>query len=315
MKKSIGFLFAMLIWIAVMPAFAQDDDGKLSYGDVIQDEITNRNFEKEYHFEASAGDVVRIAIDPEDSDEFSNPGVLLLNADYEVIAEAFDSYGVSLFHEINKDGLHYILATRSGGRSGDGVGQFYLSLSRVPLMRDGQELCESTTSESANYYAVKASSDFDISYRFTAGSFRPEVSINRIGGGELASVSLLSGSGLERGSIGHGVTDGSNILLIVSVDQRSWDWSSNKTADYRIKFNSTEPAATSELQISSVSNMNVRGGPGTQFEILGNLPRSADAVAVGRNNDGSWLEVETGWVFADLVEACGDILQLPVTSE
>ena len=33
MKKSIGFLFAMLIWIAVIPVFAQDDDGKLSYGE------------------------------------------------------------------------------------------------------------------------------------------------------------------------------------------------------------------------------------------------------------------------------------------
>ncbi len=314
MKKSVGFLFAMLIWIAVMPAAAQDDDGKLSYGDVIQDEITNRNFEKEYHFEASAGDVVRIVVTPEDSDEFRNPGVLLLNADYDVIAEAFDSYGVSLFHEIVEDGLHYILATRSGGRSGDGVGQFYLSLNRVPLMRDGQVLCKSTTDKSANYYAVKASDDFDISYRFISGSFRPEVSINRIKGGELEAVSLLSGSVLERGSIGHRVTDGSNILLIVSVHRQRY-WRDDKTADYRIKFSSTEPAATSELQIVSVSNMNVRGGPGTQFEILGNLPRGADAVAMGRNNDGSWLEVETGWVFADLVEACGDILQLPVTSE
>lgn len=271
-------------------------------------------------------DVVRIAVDPENSSEFRNPGVLLLNADYDVIAEAFDSYDVSLFHEIVEDGLYYILATRSGGRSGDGVGQFYLSLSHVPLMRDGQELCESTTDKSANYYAVKASDDFDISYGFISGSFRPKVSINRIKGSELEAVSVLAGSGLERGSIGHEITASSNILLIVEVTDGSGygsiiisiggrDRSSDKTADYRIKFSSTEPAATSELQISSVSNMNVRGGPGTQFEILGNLPRGADAVAVGRNNDGSWLEMETGWVFADLVETCGDILQLPVTSE
>lgn len=54
MKRVMLCLCAILTWVAVMPVFAQDDDGKLSYGDVIQDEITNRNFEREYHFEAAA---------------------------------------------------------------------------------------------------------------------------------------------------------------------------------------------------------------------------------------------------------------------
>ncbi len=54
--------------------------------------------------------------------------------------------------------------------------------------------------------------------------------------------------------------------------------------------------------------LNVRGGPGTGFAIVGSVQENDRLVVTGRNEDGSWLEIVTpdqvqGWVSAQLVEA------------
>jgi hypothetical protein len=59
--------------------------------------------------------------------------------------------------------------------------------------------------------------------------------------------------------------------------------------------------------------MNVRAGPGTNYTVVGPGPAGESANVVGRNSDGSWLQVEypltddgTGWLYAPLVEVTGD---------
>jgi hypothetical protein len=59
--------------------------------------------------------------------------------------------------------------------------------------------------------------------------------------------------------------------------------------------------------------MNVRGGPGTNYPVLGTAPAGASSTVVGRNADSSWLQVEyppgsgnTAWVFAQLVTVSGN---------
>lgn len=55
------------------------------------------------------------------------------------------------------------------------------------------------------------------------------------------------------------------------------------------------------------SNMNVRSGPGTNFNVVGQANQGTRYNVTGRNNDASWYQIDfngqSGWVFANLVTA------------
>ena len=75
-----------------------------------------------------------------------------------------------------------------------------------------------------------------------------------------------------------------------------------------------EPQSVNETVTATVLNdMNVRGGPGTGYPVLGNGPAGASSRVVGRNADASWLQVEyppgsssTGWLYTELIQVSGD---------
>jgi hypothetical protein len=64
----------------------------------------------------------------------------------------------------------------------------------------------------------------------------------------------------------------------------------------------------------SGSSINVRAGAGTQFGIVGGLPRNSEVEVVGRNPDGDWLKIAEppGWIFAELVSLSLPVESLPV---
>ena len=72
------------------------------------------------------------------------------------------------------------------------------------------------------------------------------------------------------------------------------------------------------LPLAEVSEelVNLRGGPGAEYEILSQLSQDQTLMVVGRNEAGDWLAVkfggDTGWIFIDLVTYSGDIADLPV---
>ena len=66
------------------------------------------------------------------------------------------------------------------------------------------------------------------------------------------------------------------------------------------------------IEVVANTNLNVREGPGTQYRIAASFPAQTALIAYGRNEDGTWLRVVQGWVFAELVTAEGDVDELPV---
>jgi endonuclease YncB( thermonuclease family) len=59
--------------------------------------------------------------------------------------------------------------------------------------------------------------------------------------------------------------------------------------------------------VVTADRLNLRSGPGTQYDILGTIVQGSPLEVIGRNPDGSWLVVVTedgtiGWVFAGLVQ-------------
>ncbi len=66
--------------------------------------------------------------------------------------------------------------------------------------------------------------------------------------------------------------------------------------------------------IISTTSLNVRRGPNTTYGIVDGLQRGDETAAIGRDADGDWVQVNTGWVFAQMIETDGSIMALPVTS-
>ncbi len=74
------------------------------------------------------------------------------------------------------------------------------------------------------------------------------------------------------------------------------------------------PASNTSITVTIINNMNVRGGPGTNYPVIGSGPAGASSTLVGRNADSSWLQVQyppssdnTGWVYAKLVQVSADV--------
>ena len=75
------------------------------------------------------------------------------------------------------------------------------------------------------------------------------------------------------------------------------------------------PEPVDGIPINAAVGMIARVGPSKSLDFTGVFNRGEQLMAHGRNADGSWLEIQFGWVPAELVEAEGDILSLPVTSQ
>jgi hypothetical protein len=80
-------------------------------------------------------------------------------------------------------------------------------------------------------------------------------------------------------------------------------------------------AATETLPANRVEifqDVNVRAGPGTDYDQVGVLIPGQTSAIIGRNPEGNWFEIEyvggangMGWVFKDLVRVVGDLNTMP----
>lgn len=78
-----------------------------------------------------------------------------------------------------------------------------------------------------------------------------------------------------------------------------------------------EPTATpvpveESVTITLLQNMNVRGGPGVNYPVIGPGPTGESTKVIGRNSDSTWLKIEypsadgTGWIYGPLVQINGN---------
>ena len=63
-------------------------------------------------------------------------------------------------------------------------------------------------------------------------------------------------------------------------------------------------------------NMNVRGGPGTFYPVLGTASAGEQFAVTGKNSSGSWWRInfneQSGWVYSQLVTASGPLEDVPL---
>lgn len=78
--------------------------------------------------------------------------------------------------------------------------------------------------------------------------------------------------------------------------------------------------APKTITATTTEVLNIRQGPSRTTTSLGKLPKGATVTVVGRNGDGTWIQIQVpdksdlGWVSAEFVTLDGDINTLPVTS-
>lgn len=84
----------------------------------------------------------------------------------------------------------------------------------------------------------------------------------------------------------------------------------------------TKPPTPTPIPEASVAteSLNLRGGPGTIYPIVGRVSGGDTLFVLARNKDGSWLEVETpdgehAWVSADFMEMSMQPDSIPVAVE
>ena len=203
LRRTMLFVVVLLlVFFTSLIASAQDE---LSYGDSADSEITDKEFEVEFTFEGSEGDVVVITLAPEDDfDGLNEPMLLLLDEEGDDLATVESSYNtISLIYELPGDGTFTVIATRSDGRSGEAVGPFTLSLDLAQELFVDEPITDSTTNESAKYYVIRPSGSFGVLYTYESGDFHPEVTANIIGEPFYSSTNLeelarVDGDGLDQ---------------------------------------------------------------------------------------------------------------------
>ena len=124
------------------------------------------------------------------------------------------------------------------------------------------------------------------------------------------SVKLAEG-GKGSGNLAYNVEEGDTKLILM----RSLGWNAEPV------FFSLEPdpgqivdEPDREIAITSTTSLNIRTGPGRFNQRVGVLRNGEQATAIGRNDSGTWVQIDKGWVFAQYVNADGNIMALPVTS-
>ena len=109
-------------------------------------------------------------------------------------------------------------------------------------------------------------------------------------------------------------------LLVVNPDSLPVDeFVSSPTSETELVDDSDKVVVT----VNTVGlRLNVRGGPGTDYEIVAKAVTGVEFNAIGRNEDSSWVQVAIadlpsgyGWVSADFVTVEGALEQLPVVEE
>jgi hypothetical protein len=221
MLKRLTVLMLASLALLSMTALVNAQES-ISYGDVIEGEITDREYEIEYTFEAAEGDLVVVEMRRADTDsELYNADVIVLNPDGDIVADTTDYYGsngaqaVVLFEA--EDGEYTILATRDGGRGGDEEGNFTLRLLLVDELTAKPVEGEMGTDALDAYYAIRAEGNVDVTYTWLSGNYAPLMQVRPVEelGYPSDQTASVSGTLLNTATINLVGEDGQ--LLLVSV--------------------------------------------------------------------------------------------------
>lgn len=234
-------LFSMLL-LGALTVNAQDG-GAIAYGDTVQGEISNTAFEVEYKFEGTEGDLIVAIMADVDGvlGDFEAPGIILLGPDNAIITSVEESFTnqAILPAKLPSTGSYTLIATREGGRAGESVGSYNLTLIQPTLIEGTVE--GSVSSEGVAFYALETDQSFTLDYQKTGGEFNPRVQVSVIGeDGRLDEIGSLEGARVDSGSIG--IAAGLEVSYFITLDEALFDFNFDEvTANFTLTATERTP--------------------------------------------------------------------------
>jgi hypothetical protein len=219
MMKILRLLSVAALLLVIGLVSAQDAEG-IAYGDVVEGEMTEDEFEFNYTFEGSEGDVIIVSFRPvEEFGDLDSPIIIITDADGDAIADTTDTFvfgNLIVAAELEDDGEYNIFLTRADGDSGESVGEFTLELINLPILEVGSPLEEEETDSDSRsqYYAVKSEEDWGISYLKLDGSMEIEVTVNTIDSSSAALTAIASVDGDLLTEAAIGIFDGGETYVV-----------------------------------------------------------------------------------------------------
>jgi hypothetical protein len=203
------FIFIIGLIFGVFPAVtsAQESTNPLVYGDEIEADITNQNFEAIYTFKGEKGDVVVITMIA-DSDSTLDPYLYLTTLENEVVAQNDDFFNLNsrIIARLPEGDTYQIVATRLGERTGDGEGRFTLTLESIPVT-SGDITVEGTAAPTntppTHVFVLETSGSYAITYTIVRGDYFPALVVERVNAETFynEAVATIGGNGLQRGTV------------------------------------------------------------------------------------------------------------------
>lgn len=234
----IRSLIVVVMLFTTQALFAQSSDLlDIAYGDTLNGEISNRQFDVEYVFTGEQDDIVIINLNRSDSADF-DPYLYLTTPENEIIAQNDDFYNLDsrIIAKLPADGDYHIVATRRSERSGSGQGEYQLKLEKGSVSNLDTTIEGQVTLDEApptHVFIPETSGVYMIDYNHVRGAYFPGLTVSTITPDYSyeETISQLSGRGLQGGQI-HLQLE-SNVIYILTLEQNSYDYSAS-TGDFAL---------------------------------------------------------------------------------
>ncbi len=229
MKRLALVCIGLLLMMPMAITSAQDGDAnKISYGDTVMGEVSNRQFEELYTFDGEEGDIVQIDLVSEQS--LFDPYLYLTTLDNEIIAQNDDNYSLDsrIIARLPATDTYQIVATRLSGRAGSGGGPFSLTLQEMPAVMPGITVEGQTRYDevpAAHVFVPETSGIYTITYRHIRGNYYPGLKVSTFTPGYSyeEEIANLSGRELTGGQLT--MAFDADTIYIFSVEQDYYNYS------------------------------------------------------------------------------------------
>lgn len=239
MKRWVTLIAVLLALALAGPALAQGAETPIAYGDTVEGEITGAQYEVAYRFTGAAGDVVHVHLVSDESGELYEPSLILLDAENSLLTSVEGWYEAELLTALPADGDYILLASRTGGRTGESAGKYTLTLSEVVNLAEAGPVEGEMTNEETRLYAVPADAPFTLEFERLSGDFSPELTINVLADyGELELVSTLFGPNFRKSTLLIEPDPAQPVdFYYVQLALSSWDWNYElASSQYRLTY-------------------------------------------------------------------------------
>jgi hypothetical protein len=117
------------------------------------------------------------------------------------------------------------------------------------------------------------------------------------------------------------------LVACTTAEQVPTQTNTQTATNYPTKTNAPAPTSTQVVSPTpegiigcvKAANLNIRSGPGTQYNVLDILPANTCVTLRARNEDNSWVweisEKNTGWISSYYLSSEGNINNLPLIAE